>query len=359
MYLFSLLILISFAGFRYHLGGDTFGYIYRFYNNEYPSLESYSWEDFEFGKDPFFALLNSIVLYLGGKFFVFQFVHAAILNFLLFAYFKKHCECIFTCVFFYFIVCFFHYNTEILRGSLSIAICLFGNDYILKKQWIKGFILYYIALNFHLQTVLILITPLLFSMKFNQRGVVLLFLLFAIVFYFQSSLVDYVELFNLDDNLEKRSELYLTSEVYGSRKQITKGFIIGITPIIYVLAAVRYLKKHDQYFDLSSIESFTYIGVLFFLISIIVPIAYRYEDYYRVYFLIIYSKLFVVYSRKFRGKLGERFLRSFIIFIPLLLTISIRIWADERYFPYSDIFQKEIVIKRERLYNGIIRPDQY
>ena len=355
----SLMVLISFSGFRYHLGGDTFGYIYRFYNHEYPLLDSYTWENFEFGNDPLFALLNSLVFYFGGKFYIFQFVHAIILNFLLFIYFKRHCTYIFTCMFFYFLFCFFHYNTEILRGSMSIVICLFGNDYIIKKKWIKGYLLYFIALNFHIQTVLLLLTPLMFNIKFNFKGYLFLFISFLLIYYFQGSLIDYTEFLNVDENLEKRSELYLTSEVYGSTKKITSGFILGVTPIIYVLGSLKYLKKNHSISDMSSIEPFIFLGIFFFIISILIPIVYRYQDYYTIYFILVLSEFFVVYARKFQGLLGYRFIRSLVVFVPLFLTIAVRIWANDRYFPYTDIFQKEIVLEREKLYNGVIRPDQY
>lgn len=165
-----MLIFIMLAGFRYRLGVDTSGYLYRFYY-DYPYITDFSFEEYDFVSDPLFVLLNSIVKSIFGRFFVVQIIQSAFVNFLVFRWVKKHTPYLFTTVLFYFIICFFNYNMEIMRGSMSIVICLFANDLILEKKIPKAILLYLIGCMFHAQTFLILITPLLFFFaKFNRRG---------------------------------------------------------------------------------------------------------------------------------------------------------------------------------------------
>ena len=152
-YLMMLVVFILIAGLRWRLMVDTPNYIYNFYH-VYPSLENFSFEDYPIGKDPFYVLINSLVISLGGRFYVVQLIEATVVNVLVFKYIKRHSSYLFTCLFFYAIMCYMGYSMETMRASLSVVICLYANDYILDKKWIKGYILLFLALMFHAQTIL-------------------------------------------------------------------------------------------------------------------------------------------------------------------------------------------------------------
>ena len=100
-------------------GGDTVRYMRYF--EEYPSLfevNIFSYALF----DPLWLLLNSAIKIIWDDFFFFQFVHAILLNILLFYLIKKYSGYKFTVVFFYFSYLYLYYNMEILREVLAIAI---------------------------------------------------------------------------------------------------------------------------------------------------------------------------------------------------------------------------------------------
>ena len=168
-----LFVFILLSGLRWRLGVDTTGYLYNFYH-EYPTLNKFSLEDYSLFSSPLFVLLNSFVLTLGGRFYVVQLIHASFVNILIFKYIKKHTQYLFICLFFYAVVAYSKYNMEIMKGSMSIVICLFANDYILEKKWVKGYILYFIALLFHAQTILLFFIPFLFSLRLNIKGLLVL-----------------------------------------------------------------------------------------------------------------------------------------------------------------------------------------
>ncbi len=387
----ALAILILFAGLKYHLGGDNYSYLHYFYD-EYPSLDAYTWKDFGVGKDPLYALLNSFVRDLGGRFYMVQLIHASILNILLFNYIKRHSRYVFTCLFFYFITCFFHYNAEILRASLSIVICLFGNDCIKQNKWLNGYLLYGIALFFHAQTLLMFLLPVLFRMRLDTKGFIVLGLAFVLSYSLQSVLNNYLFLLDNMSDLQNRAQIYIESETYGSGSTSLGGLIVYLTPIIYILASHFIQEQTDKTRALEEIEPFIFLGLLFTVLSYNMPIFYRFTDYYRIYFVILYAYLFVLVStggielfkrhrvrfkgyklddegnkvavrgyktwvKKYRVTMkyrGYRMLNSVVCFLPFFIILAISITDKTsyiRYFPYTNVISKQIVAEREYMFN--------
>ena len=55
---------------------------------------------------------------------------------------------------------YFYQNMEEMKSAISLAVALYGNDYILEKKWIKAYLLYFVALLFHPSAAFFLLTPL-------------------------------------------------------------------------------------------------------------------------------------------------------------------------------------------------------
>ena len=215
-YFFVLVTFILIAGLRFRIGADTTNYIERFYH-EYPDITKLSIDDFHLGSDPAFVLVNSFVKSLGGRFYVVQLIHALFINTMIFGYFKKHCSYIFTVIFFYFIYIYISFNMEIMRASTSIVICLYANDYIQEKKWIKGYFLYLVALSFHIQTLLLFILPPFFFLKFNKTGLCILSGAFFLGFYLQILLGEYMFLLDGSEILQDKAISYVESEEFGEQ----------------------------------------------------------------------------------------------------------------------------------------------
>lgn len=365
----ELLILALFvivAGLRYRIGGDTVEYLDRFYN-DYPLLGDFSFEDYPFGSDPLFVLLCSVIKTIGGKFYILQLVLAIFVNTLIFHYFKRHTSYLFTCAFFYFVGFYFIFNTEILRGSLSIVICLYANDFIKNHKWIKGLLLYGLASLFHVQTILIAITPLLFSLKFNKKGMVCL-----IVAFFASSLIN-VYLGSFLESIETVEAISHKGAFYNDAGEFTSSatinyFIVAIIPYLcYIFFCVYYLKKSSLFDNVKEIEPYLMLGVIFYVMLFNVGIINRYIDYYRVYFAILYAEVFVSIAKRGGKKiLNLAHIRALALFIPMLLLqigTFTQLGDGVRYNPYSSVIEKSIDAKREKYYSGIglpsPRPEEY
>ena len=351
-----MILLILIAGLRYRLGIDTPNYLNMFYRI-FPSLDEFHWKDYPFGEDPLYVLINSIVKSLGGRFYVVQLIQATFVNILVFRYIKKHTPYLFTTLFFYFtIYCYFEFNMEIMRGGMSIVICLFANDYILERKWIKGYFLYLVACLFHGQTIVMLVMPLLLFVKFNKKGLVVLALSFLAGKILQVTLADYLELLemaDMDSSLSDKASTYAESDNYGTQSGNVYFILVNIFPwLAYGIASVLYMKRNYPDNHILKLESFVLIGMIFLVMQINLQIAYRFVDYYRLYFILFFSETFVHLLK--RGKafsLSLSYARAVFLFIPLFMLIGYLYFTRSyQYFPYSSVIERRLDSNRETLY---------
>lgn len=349
-YVFVLVIFVMLAGLRWRIGVDTASYLNRFYY-VYPTLDKFSLADYPIGKDPFYVLMNSFVKTLGFRFYVVQIIHAAFVNILIFKYFNKHTKYVFTCAFFYFITAYSSYCTEIMRGSMSIAICLYAYDYFLEKKWFKGYLLLLLALMFHVQTIIIFVTPFLLFLRFNKIGVFALLVALFVGFLIQRTLGDYVELFELSEDIETKAAVYANSEKYGDQNHTWKYFMLRIaTSYAYAFLYLIIIKVRNVEcrHHLSRFEPCLMLGAVFLMMRISIDIFYRFVEYYHIYFVLFYSELFVNQARKQNLTRCLSYLRTFVLFLPFFLIVVLRfINSDGRTRPYSSVIERSISKERE------------
>lgn len=357
-YKVMLVVFILIAGLRWRLGVDTPNYLGDFYHR-YPTLEDFSFDDYGIAKSPFFVLINSIVKSFGGRFYVVQLIQATIVNVLVFKYIKRHSAYIFTCLFFYSFICYFTYNMETMRAGVSIVICLFANDFILDKKWLKGYLLYILALMFHPQTIVMFVLPLMFFMRFNKKGIIVLIMAFFVGRILSEVLQDYLFLFEGDDALERKATMYVDSEKYGEQGGNLNFYIAQIFfPIMFLLFSLLYIKKDNPNSKILKLEPFLMIGITFIIIRASLNIAYRFVDVYKLYFVLFYSELFVTLIVKAK-KLDKAvaYARSFAILFPIIFFYLIYTYKDNqkghRYIPYNSIFERSVNKDQQKKYNKV------
>ncbi len=347
-----LVILVLVAGLRWRLGVDTMEYISRFYY-VYPTFDKLSASDFGLGSDPFYMLINVFVKSLGGRFYMVQIIEAAIVNVLVFKYIKKHTPFIFSCVLFFFFISYINYTMEVMRGSISIAICLFGNDYILEKKRLKGYGLYLIALMFHFQTIVLFILPMFFFIRFNKLGIALLVFAFLAGTGLQEILGQYAALIEEGgEDIGDKVSHYASSGRWGvSHGNMNYYFGLILVKIIYPIFSLLYIKKYSDNEALKRLEPFIMFGLGFVLVQMSFPIAFRYVYYYEVYFAIIHSYVLVSIIKNntiLEWKLV--YLKAFIFFFPVLLYYGYNKYRTHKYHPYTTIIEKSVNKQRENVY---------
>ena len=353
-----LILFVSIAGFRWRLGIDTPIYLYRFYYETKP-LYRLTINDLQVSESPLFILLNSLVYTLGGRFYVVQLIHAAFVNSLIFNYFKKHTNYLFTCVFFYAITCYTNYNMEILRASIGIVLTLYGNDFILGKKWVKGYVLYFFAFLFHPQFLPYFIFPLMFSLKLNRIGIIAIFAAMIIghgILIFFGEYINYIEILD-NTNVEKKIVGYSSSDKYGVQGGNLNFYIKNIIMVMfYVVFSFLYSKKFSQKRDLFKFEPLIVIGLMFISLRTGVEIVYRYVDCLKIYFVFFYAETFCIIA-KGRKKISNAvsYMKALVVFsVFFLFVFGYRYFMSKssgfRYYPYSSIFNREINKEREAGY---------
>lgn len=351
-YLIMLVVFILIAGLRWRLMVDTPNYIYKFYHWT-PTLDKFSFADYPIGKDPLYVLLNSIVKTLGGRFYVVQLIEASFVNILVFNYIKRYSKYLFTCLFFYAITNYMGLCMETMRASFSIVICLYANDYILNKKWVKGYLLFILALMFHAQTILMFVLPLFFSLRLNKIGVICLIGAFVIGLLLHTILEDYVSLLEMGDAIDNKVSDYAESENFGGVRGGI-GFLIAfkLPSLIYPLISLIFLKKWMPNSKLLKLEPFVMLGVAFAIVRLNFEIAYRYANYFGVINVIFYSEFFIkIIHRAKKVDLRVACLRAIIYFFPFFFLVGLAKYVRlPTFYPYSSVIERKIDRNRESRY---------
>ena len=353
-YFCILVILILIAGLRYRLGVDTAAYIYSYFHR-IPDISHLDEMEGLMLNEPVFYFLCSFVKSLGGKFYIVQLIHAAFVNTLIFLYIKKHSNNIFLCILLYFIWTYTTYMMEEMRASMAVAICLFGNDYILEKKWAKGYLLYVLAFLCHNSAIFLFLTPLFVFLRFNIWGFICLIVIPIIEYSIQNHFNDYILLMSIEGDLTNKASSYLDTDRYFEEHNIFFYlFNIGIF-MIYSIWAYVVIRKEKKSGGVAQLQPFIIIGLLFIIMQNNFGIFYRYVSFYKIYFIFFFAE-FIIIKIKNSGILstGIKILRVFILCIPLLYSMISR-YKDMymRYYPYSSIIDKSIDQERETEYKKL------
>ena len=363
-------MFIVIAGFRYRIGGDTINYLEIFYH-ETPYLWEISFDDlFNSTFEPLGLLLFSVVFSVGGKFFVIQLIQAIFVNILLFRFFKKHTQYVFSCFFLYFIWMYIYYDFEELRAGISVVLCLLGNDYLLEKKWLKGYLLYLIAVFFHYSSILLLLTPLFLLLRFNIVGVFLIIMSIPVSSLLLKLFGDYLLLLNLDSQISMKASGYINSDEHTQAVGIWSYLVDVSFPVFYVMISYWYLcvKNHNE--KLHKLQPFVILAILFLCMSVNLDIVRRYMHFYAPYLIVFYAVMFVeLIKNDAKVTKSLALLRSIAFFFPLfyyfsatyrevpqrMLDKSCRNY--QKYYPYSSVLEKSLSDKREKLFRNLYNID--
>lgn len=355
-YKIVLIILICLAGMRWRIGVDTSHGIYAFYHKNcliQDYFRSYSLTEY-----PLWRFLSSFVYSIGGRFFWIQFIEAAFVNILVFKYIRKHSEYIFTCVLFYFIWMYRAYCFEEMKASFGIALCLFANDYLLDRKYLKSFLLYFIGFLFHPSIALVGLTSQMIFLRMNKTGV--LFLLFGLILgiFMKDNFDEYLVFISIDDFIDSKIETYVEHDtLFGiSDKSLFYYVVYFGQMLIYSICSFFYVKKFGRNSALLQLEPFLVITLFYVILNANINIFYRFVNVYALYMILFISQAFVDIIKN--NKRSFSVLITSIIFSPLFLYI----WSTyfgvtghspiyHRFYPYSSVIERKIDKERERVFN--------
>ncbi len=213
-YYFNLVVLILLAGLRYRVGGDTLMYMSMF--ELCPKLDELKYFDFEEAHyNPLWYILNAISKSIYNDFFVFQLIHATIVNSVFFSFFRKYSKnYYFTVILLYYVGYFCYFNMEVMRESLCICILLLSTRFLLEKKWVFYYIMCVFALFMHYSALVMFVLPLfsIFFKKPSWKHQIIFFVgIFGFTFVVNVPIL-LLSLLSVDEQLVILAEKYMDNE---------------------------------------------------------------------------------------------------------------------------------------------------
>lgn len=352
---FEAIVLILLFGLRYRLGADSLNYEEEW--TSMPKLEDLfepaTWLFLQY--QPLYYFFVAIVKTVADSFIFFQFVHAIIVNTIIFYFITRYAEHKFTAVLFYFVFESLNYNTEILRESLSICFFLLSFKYLLNRQWVKYYSFSFIAVGFHISALICFVlpffTPILMKQWKAQKLILVItgFVLFSMIFQDIMSPILSMAIFS-QTNQDKFIG-YADGVNYR-----TFGFYIFYVwrCSLYLFAALLMRSVCLN----SKVNNFSInIMFVFALAQLILPtVAGRWSGYFAIIYYISMAEMFY-YAKNY----NTRMVSIVKFYIALLFFLNLNSFRQEdswninkekvavRYFPYTSVFSMEKIPERESL----------
>ena len=349
-----LIILILIAGLRFRLGEDTINYIYMFYY-DFPDLYNLDIDTFlSSGQPPLWILLNSIVKTLGGRFFVVQLIQAAIFNFLMLKYFKKHSPYPFACTTLYFLWRYQWFSMVVMKYAIALSIISFAIDFFIDKKYLKGLLLIIVATGFHQASIVLIIVPFLLFLRLNLFGLVFLMGAFLFGAFLQSQLGDVFALFDASSGMSDKMDDYLNNDDFSGQNFNINYFIVNYLPInLYPILSILYSKRNCRDSYILRFEPIFMIALMFHMMQFSIELMYRFIYALSPYYILFMVHFFMEFSKNsLMLKRSLAFVKTLIIFIPLLAYIAF-IWkpfTHPGFNPYSSVIEKSFDDDREKYY---------
>lgn len=350
-----LLVLIFVSGFAYRLGGD--GMLYFLDYKKYGTISDLSFSyltGFE-GKQPGWVLLVSLCKTITSSYWFFKLVHAIIVNLAYVNLIRNNAKYVFSGLLIYFSLIYFNQNFQILRESLAISFFFFSIPFFKSGKWVKYYLLSLIAISFHIGAIFLLILPIVKLLGVNKYTIALYLVLGFFFIRYASEFLELIMTVKLDGDIQGKVYYYthdLDTQynfVYWSN---------AILNILFPLVIISYYHKKRLFipYILPAV-----IGIIVYVVSLVLPIAYRFSNYFLIFSYILISDFII----RWIMSLNIRDIRAFFVYLFLIVFILFkgRIYLSNygdtnipsyvQYYPYASIFDKYEDPKREKLFKSI------
>lgn len=350
--LFYLLLAYSIllSGLRYRVGLDTLNYM--LFYGDIPDLKSLSWNDLSnFSYQPFYLILCAFAKTISPEFYVFQIIHAFIVNSIFFRFIKRYTKYPFLGIFLYIYMYYGYFNFEILKESLAVSMFLLAFPCFVERKWLKYYSFVVLALMFHMSALILFFMPLIRDFKFD-RCFLLLALLFGLLFACIYQFIDFSSLSTFSQVVNEKINSYQNNlERFNLLWMVTQLFPILILPLL-LLWYCKYINfKTDLYENVLCLRIIIGIGAFFFQLVFL-----RFANYTSPFFLLI---LVDIIGRVFQKcKVNTFLLSSFFLLvsliyflIPLMLPAA-RGKGYNQWMPYYSIFNPQKDATRESMWEN-------
>lgn len=352
VYVFLWLSLVLLAGLRYRVGGDSLHYFDVF--DSYPTLSTL-W-DYDFAKaeyNPGWIVFNAIIKSFNGDFYTFQFVHAIIVNSIIFFFINSYARNKFLVILFYLFLHYLYFTMEVLRESLAISVFLLAVPSLLNKHWFKYYLYCLLAYSFHSSALILFIFPL-FARKMQIKYQVTITILLALIINFISFDSLITSLFGAYSFGQRATRSYLIKEVN------IYGLLIVLLKILsyyFIHIFAQNKKICNEHPFIIFVTPYLILGLL----AAVVPGVYRFLNYLAIPLLIYIVDILYTFIRNrtlYQPSFGKVSL-AFIIIVSLQIQYFVRDTSKYTrgkssfyniYVPYHSIFDEKIEQTREDIF---------
>lgn len=339
----EFLALVLLAGLRFRVGGDTLFYISLF--EEYPTLDDLKSFDFlsaEF--NPLWYVINAISKSIDDSFTTFQIIHAIIINFVFFWFFKKHTKYYFSAIAMYFFGYFCYFNMEIMREVLAICCFLIAIPSLNSKSYFKYYAISSIAVLIHFSALFIFVIPILQKLFKNVtwKSLIIAQIIVGVVLSSFNFIPQLLDLFSFNELVQIKLETYTESEV-----NLTNIlFYYGTTLPILIFLFVN--RQNTIKFSIDNINGLLFIYSILMLCSAFYHTVFTRLSNYLIPVYIIYC--IDMYQNTKHEAIKHPLIKLSMIII--LFFQSYFYWRDESdvlkntrfyvlYYPYHSVFDPQ------------------
>ena len=352
---FVFLSLVLLSTLRYRVGGDAL-----FYEDIFPELpELNDFSDFVMNSNflnyqPLWILLVSVSKTITDDIVFFQLLHSLIFNICLFVFLKRYTLKPFSILTLLFVsLLYFYFSFEIQRETVAISIFLLNIKYLEERKWLIYYPLAFLSFMFHISAFLLFLLPLMRLIKFNQ--VLLWITLFSsiIIFIFREAILNIILSVLFMETMRSKMEVY--SEVKFSVLGFWSFYFVRVFLLIPIMLYNVKNKLHEV--------RFSWFYPTFFILSVISQFFVGFErllNYMFPVYLIIIIDFAYAYYPQIENKIKKSIIAaSIILHVFFIMNYKLFMSNDfgQRYvsvfFPYTSIFNPEIIEEREDFYDNL------
>ena len=354
-----LLVFTALAGLRYRMAPDSITFEYEF-NNIYPKIYNIHYSDITESRYPILWFLANSLFYTYFNYYIFQIFCAFISNYLVSKFINSVTTKYFSVMLFYFIFSFCYFNMDVMREFLAVSFEMYALAFILQNRNKIGIIFALLAPLIH--SFSFFFSTLIFLIYLNVRKSV-----FAIC-----SILGIILAINFSEAVSIIINYFpgmAVSVLYYTMMDIERISLLGflsklISPILLLIILKKANNANMSIFKSSNnykrINDIAYLLVFSYLILVIlrwsVPYAERLFNYYSLISYVIYAYGFYSLLCN-RGSYTLYLFRLISLIILFYLPTAKEMFTKSeanvelfyRYYPYSNIINKEINIERERI----------
>lgn len=309
-----LIFLTLMIGFRYDVGVDYLSY-------ERIFLEE--WNDF--GLEPFYTLINYIVMKANGEFYLVMMISIFITNLFVGIYLKRlkwKPTLILFSLFIYTVSSLFLFTNGVRQG-IAISIVFYSVVYIEQKNFKRFFICILLASLFHVSAIVMLI---LYFIKIKFSKILYLALIFIAYIFVQTEMIN--KFLNIVVPYIPYYNFYLYTGFLES--QSTDVLALGVLVKVLISIYITFINKEENI-----LITFYQIGILLNILAISTFMVARVGFYFYIFDMVVIPMVLMQIKSKLIRRIS--FIVIFILFLALFIKMLL-ISPEESNLVYKWIF---------------------